>query len=129
MRGHYGDTPAGLQLDVAVDPVSIAWGDTLRIQLTITNFDADPATRQYSSGCTSGFTIRTVAQEVVAPQGFACSANVPTEIYYPQDPVIRKFRWVWDDPRIGTGRYLLYAGLGRRGEVQTAEPVEIELRD
>jgi hypothetical protein len=72
MRGYYGDAPAGLQLEVLVDPVAVARGD-------------------------------------------------------PQETAIKDFAWVWDDVTINPGRYLLYAGLGERGESETAEPVTIEL--
>ncbi len=54
--------------------------------------------------------------------------NAPIIRYEPGEVVKRSFRWEWDGRQLAPGVYEFRAGLGRRGQIESAPPVGIRLR-
>jgi len=117
-----------LTLDVEVEPLTITWGNSLRIVLTVANKNNKTVTKHFSSGCIYGYSLRTRNGEVVAPPPPICTMNAPTVTYQPGELVTKVFLWVWDDPSIEPGTYILFAGFGPRGDGKSSPSVEVRLK-
>ena len=115
-----------LVLNVEADPLTISWGESVHIRLTVENTNDAPVVKRFSSGCIYGFSLLSADGEVVAPPPRVCTANAPTVTYAPKSMVKQEFQWVWDDKDIKPGTYRLVAGLGRRGE--GGPSIEIRLK-
>jgi len=126
--GPQRSSASGLAVDVEVQPSVLARGETLHVRITVKNESDAPVVRHFASGCIYGFALWSEEGELVAPPPPICTMNAPTVRYAPGETVNRKFQWVWDDPDIGPGTYLLVAGIGRRGEVESAPAVTVRLR-
>jgi len=125
---HYANpNDNALELDVEVEPLIMEYGETILIELTITNNTSDTITRGFPDGCTDGFSILTPAGIRVSPEP-ACFMAPTTVRYKPGEVVVRKFEWRWNDSRISPGNYLVRAGLGKYGAAESSSSVEIELR-
>ncbi len=119
---------SALVLDVEARPSVLGRGDTLYIRLTVTNESDAPAVKHFASGCILGFSLWNLQGELVAPPPPICTLNAPTVKYAPGEVVIAEWQWVWDDPNIEPGTYLLVAGFGPRGEHESAPSIEIRLQ-
>lgn len=115
-------------LEVTAESMVLRRGETLHIRLTVTNESDAPAVKHFANGCIYGFSLWTRQGELVAPPPPVCTLNAPTVRYAPGEVVIREFQWVWDDPNIEPGTYLLVAGFGPRGEHEPSPSVEIRLQ-
>jgi hypothetical protein len=117
-----------LLLEVTTESSLLSRGETLHIQLTVTNESDVEAVKHFTSGCIYGFSLWNDQGELVAPPPPICTADAPTVKYAPGEVVIREFQWMWDDSEIKPGTYLLVAGFGPRGEQGPATSVEIRLQ-
>jgi hypothetical protein len=116
-----------LTLDVEAKPLTIGWGDSLHIRLTVSNTSNTTVVKHFGSGCIYGFSLWDSEGEHVAPPPRICTMNAPTVKYAPGESVQIDFQWVWDDMDIKPGTYFLLAGLGPRGENESAPPIEVRL--
>ena len=117
----------GLVVEATTGTTVLARGETLHIKLTVTNEGDVDVVKHFASGCIYGFSLVNEQGETVAPPPPVCTMNAPTVRYAPGEEVTREFQWVWDDPDIEPGTYRLVAGLGPRGEQESAPSVEIHL--
>jgi hypothetical protein len=118
---------SGFLIEVTAEPSLLKRGETLHIRVSVTNESDGPIVKCFASGCIYGFALWNQRGELVAPPPPICTLNAPTVRYLPDEVVTREFRWVWDDPSIRPGTYLLIAGFGRRGQNESAPPVKIRL--
>ena len=121
-------TVSGINLDVEAEPLVLASGETLHIQLTVTNTSEAPIVRHFASGCIYGFALLDVGGERMAPPPRICTLNAPTVKYMPGEVVTLEFSWVWQDAEIEPGTYRLVVGLGLYGELESAPAVTVQLR-
>ena len=115
-----------LVLNVEAEPLTISWGESVHIRLTVKNTNDAPVVKGFSSGCIYGFSLLAADGEIVAPPPRVCTANAPIVTYAPNSLVEQEFQWVWDNKDIKPGTYRLVAGFGRRGE--GGPSIEIQLK-
>ncbi|MDH3198857.1 MAG: hypothetical protein OEO21_11530, partial [Candidatus Krumholzibacteria bacterium] len=85
--------PSGLDLDATVEPLVLNRGDTLFVQLTVTNNSIATIVQHFGSGCIYGFGLWDSEGELVAPPPPVCTMNAPTVRYKPGGVVVRTFEW------------------------------------
>jgi hypothetical protein len=117
-----------LKLEVTASPTSLSFGDTLDVQIEVTNPAPQPVTRRFRNGCIYGFTIWSPAGRAVAPPPPMCTMAGETVVYEPDEVVVEIRRWVWEDPQITPGEYTLTAGFGPRGQTDPGPPITLRLR-
>jgi hypothetical protein len=127
---NYGDRPGldALKLDLEVEPLILEYGETLFIKLTITNNTSEIITGHFTSGCIYGFSILTPEGIRVAPELRVCTMNAPTVKFEPGEVVVRQLEWRSSGSSISRGKYLVRAGFGESGMIESPHPIEIELR-
>jgi hypothetical protein len=118
----------GLKLDLRVEPLIVERGETLFLELTLTNTSSETVTRQSSSGCIYGFSILTPEGIRVAPEPKKCAIVEPIPGFKPGEVVVVRMKWRWRGHSIPPGRYVVRAGFGEFGMEDSAPPIEIELR-
>ncbi len=121
------NTAPGLRSQVTVDRDHVAAGETLVVNLSVTNEREVAQFVQFTSGCLYGFGIWHEDGELVAPPPLMCTMNAPVVEYGPGEIVAREFKWTWDGRSPAPGVYSLKAGLGPRGERDSSAAVEIRL--
>ena len=119
---------SALRIEATAAPTSLKRGETMEIELVITNTGDEPASRQFTSGCIYGFGLRNADGEIVAPPPPICTLNLPVVEYQPGEVVKHTFQWAWEDQDLEPGTYARVAGLGARGEMEEAPPIPVELR-
>ncbi len=123
-----GTKSTGLRLEMKVEPRVLEPGESISIELTVLNPGPEPISVSFNSGCLYGFGLWNQDGELVAPESPICTMNAPIIRYEPGEVVKRSFRWEWDGRQLAPGVYEFRAGLGRRGQIESAPPVGIRLR-
>ena len=118
----------GLKLELRVGPLILEGGDTLFIELTLTNTSSETVTRGSSNGCVYGFSILTPEGIRVAPKPRECATIEPIPGFKPGEVVVVRMKWRWSGHSIPPGKYFVRAGFGEDGMTESAPPVQIELR-
>jgi hypothetical protein len=116
-----------IHLNVSAHPLPLERGDTLYVIITAENTNNRTVVKHFANGCIYGFSLWSNEGEVVAPPPRVCTMDAPTIRYAPGEVVEVEYYWVWDDPGIEPGAYLLVGGFGPRGEYESAPPVEVRL--
>jgi len=122
-----GSSLTDLVLEVEATPLTLKWGESIHIQLTVKNTNDVAVVKEFSSGCIYGFSLWTADGELVAPPPRVCTLNAPIVTYGPNTVVEQEFQWVWDDKDIKPGTYRLVAGFGSRGVGNSSPAIEIRL--
>ena len=115
-------------IQCGVEPRQIGFGDSVEIDLRITNVTSRTVTKHYSSGCLYGYTIYDEHGQAVAVFPEGCLRGMSTVEYARGVTVDRTFHWSWDDESIEPGTYFVDAGFGQGGRLESGRPVEILLR-
>jgi len=118
----------GLKLDLRVEPAILERGETLYLELTLTNTSSETVIRHSSNGCVYGFSILTPEGKRVAPESRICTLSAPTLRFKPGQVVVARMKWRWKKHGVPPGRYVVRAGFGEFGMAESAPPIEIELR-
>ena len=118
----------GLKLDLRVEPVILERGETLYLELTLTNTSSETVIRRPSNGCIYGFSILTPEGIRVAPKPRECATIEPIPGFKPGEVVVVRMKWRWSGHSIPPGKYFVRAGFGEDGMTESAPPVQIELR-
>lgn len=116
-----------LKLELWAASTSLSRGDTLSVQLTVTNQHNSPYSKGFSSGCVYGFGLWSASGVLVAPPPPVCTMNAPIVKFEPWEVRSIEFRWVWSDSLIEPGSYQLYAGFGPRGIYESGQPIDVFL--
>ena len=114
--------------EIEVEPRIIYFGDSIYINLIITNDTSESFTVGSPNSCVYGYSIITPAGILVAPEEFPCFMSPTSITYEPGETVVHKMRWIWNDSKVTSGKYILFAGWGKYGQNGTAPQIEIELR-
>ena len=118
----------GLKLDLRVEPLILEQGDTLFIELTLTNTSSETVTRGSSNGCVYGFSILAPEGRRVAPEPRICTMSPVILRFKPGDIEVVRMTWRWKKHGVPPGKYVVRAGFGEFGMGNSAPPIEIELR-
>ena len=118
---------SGLTLGVEVESARIAVGENLVVVLTVANDRDEPHSVRFTSGCLYGFGLWNAEGELVAPPAPMCTMNAPVVEFGAGEIVEKRFEWKWDGSNLAPGTYLLKAGIGPRGELDSSVGVEVQL--
>jgi hypothetical protein len=127
--------PAVIVTLVTAVPRAFRPGESTRIEVTVMNRGAWPATLHFRNGCTILFQVLDEAGEVVAPGGFVCTLAEVRFDLAPGQSTTRVFTWEGDryDPMSGQFRPLPPGTYDVIGVLNTSvfhhpsEPVQVEL--
>lgn len=118
---------SGLTLGVEVESARLAVGETLVAVLTVANDRDEAHSVRFTSGCLYGFGLWDASGELVAPAPPMCTMNAPVVEFAAGEVAEHRFEWKWDGSSVEPGMYLLKAGIGPRGELDSSAGVEVEL--
>jgi hypothetical protein len=118
----------GLELELRSQPLIMKRGETLLLELTLTNTSSETVTRGSPNGCLYGFSILNPDGKRVAPEPRLHSQRPATVSFAPGEVVVINMEWKSKRRGIRPGKYFVHAGFGEDGMADSAPPVEFELR-
>lgn len=126
--------PAGLRLEVAVEPEEMLPGDTARIEVRLTNDRPGPLTIRFGSTCQLAFQVENAAGEPVYPRGWACGLGFTQIDLASGETREAQFSWTGDRSRypqegrepFPAGEYRVFGVLGAQAELRS-EPTTLVL--
>ena len=117
-----------LELNVAVNKIEFARGDSARITVTLRNISADRVRVNFQNSCTIVYGIREAGGAIVVPSGGTWGC-VPTATRIDLDPSeITQRSFIWKGVNATAGDYLVFGALGDQMDEVTA-PVALRLVD
>lgn len=125
----WGD-PGAIQVSVSATRTEMSPGDTTRITVVVHNPTQQRILLQFTSGCMIMFAVRDSAGVLLAPKGYACTADAPSLELAPGESVTRHSTWdgtdgLWSRTPLPPGDYLLTGGLDPGAVRSTSAPLRI----
>jgi hypothetical protein len=117
-----------LELNVAVNKIEFARGDSARITVTLRNISVDRVRVNFENSCTIVYGIRVAGGAIVVPSGgtWGCVPGATRIELDPSEFTQRSF--IWKGVNAAAGDYLVFGALGDQMDEVTA-PVALRLVD